>query len=515
MKKIILTFFILLIAHTFIQAQKYPKVYHGTGKQSKIISITNDTVIPVERNSTFCFDIINPHPVMYRYEIVEKEIETETPEQNEEISSITSSLIAVSGLGLTPETAISSGALKTAEPNLDLVFNSILPFQSPSNEGLFNFDNPDRCGQDCSARIQSIKSALEKEFNRLLEKEKNRLIELNKKERQKLEKEVMRLTNSFNQYTHSLNEFIKFLNELEDLANNSDLPESITSENKVESSEKSPGYEKTVREITLLFNDKGWRSKEDIKKAFQTLHQTNMDSFKSKKLDISYLQPYKAYNEQILKKVETLFDTYTIGKSDLEIRKCVSLESNAKEVHLKATVKDSGKGKRDTGMIFPQKITLKPYYDHPFLELAPMISFSISGDVPKFSTENGIITKTESGVGSFNIGAILLGNVKTFGKFKEQALGVGLGAAINSKNEQSILNHLNISTLYSYKDIFRIGLGIGVERVASGLKNNLNEGSPIPSDIEIDDISSLVDYKNKPAFFINFSFSGFNLPIKK
>jgi len=155
--------------------------------------------------------------------------------------------------------------------------------------------------------------------------------------------------------------------------------------------------------------------------------------------------------------------------------------------------------------------TIVPYYQRAVLELVPVGNFLFAGDVKEFYVEDDVFksrTKTKT---TFAPGVVLNANVASFGYRKEMSAGLGLGYKL-AKSEDAIDN-LYFSALFSYKEFLRVGLGFGFAAYPNSLKDGLQEGDSMPSNIT--NIADLIEYKDKPTMFLTLSFAGLSLTSKK
>ncbi len=124
-------------------------------------------------------------------------------------------------------------------------------------------------------------------------------------------------------------------------------------------------------------------------------------------------------------------------------------------------------------------------------------------DRQKFSIEDNLVVSVPDDEAKFNIGAMALMNVASFGEFKEYGVGFGIGYSIEPGGKAS--SFFGIPSL-SYKDIFRVGFGFGYNMAPVGLMNGAKVGFPLPSDIT--NIEDVVDYKRKLASVFTITIAG-------
>lgn len=218
------------------------------------------------------------------------------------------------------------------------------------------------------------------------------------------------------------------------------------------------------------------------------------------------IEAYKLMNAKI---VESIKKIKGLAKSDGVIRFKVEVTDKSQKIRLIIKKKESNSNLvRDE--INQAICTLRPEFKRPMLEIVPVVNLAYAGDVPEFGVTNNSITQNNKDNFTFKAGAMLLFNVLNFGKYKDGAWGVGLGYNIPKSD---ILESFYLGTLFSYKNIFRLGGGVGYSEFASGLKDGAKVGSPLPADIA--NINDIVTYEKRPAFFITFSISGITVLSKK
>lgn len=191
-------------------------------------------------------------------------------------------------------------------------------------------------------------------------------------------------------------------------------------------------------------------------------------------------------------------------EADPLVRTIIPVKEKNIEVTLKVKKKDGNSAGRrmEIDMVI---CTIKPRFDRRRLEVVPLAHLTYANDVPEFSVVDGKVVEGRSDGFQFKVGAMLLYNFVSFGKYRDGALGVGLGYNIPEKN---VLETFYLGTLVSYKKVFRIGYGIGFTGYPHSLKSGA-VGEPLPADVK--DLDSIIQYDRKLASFITFSISGITL----
>lgn len=152
-----------------------------------------------------------------------------------------------------------------------------------------------------------------------------------------------------------------------------------------------------------------------------------------------------------------------------------------------------------------------PNFKRATLELVPVGNFVFSKDVKEFFIENDLVQNRLKNTTAFKAGLVLNVNVSSFGKSKEMAVGLGLGYRFNET--ENAFENLYISSLFSYKNFFRIGLGLGWAQFPYELKDGGKVGQPLPTSIT--NLDDLITYKEQPSAFLTIAFTGLNLTKKK
>ncbi|WP_343307790.1 hypothetical protein AAHN97_11665 [Chitinophaga niabensis] len=154
--------------------------------------------------------------------------------------------------------------------------------------------------------------------------------------------------------------------------------------------------------------------------------------------------------------------------------------------------------------------TVIPYYERAVLEIVPVGNFLFAGQEKEFFIENNIVGSREVKKTRFMPGVVLNVNAFRFGETREMSLGFGPGYNFTSAN--NAFNNFYLSTLFSYKNIIRVGAGFGFAQYADGLKDGATVDNPLPAKIE--NLDKVIVYKEKPTFFLTIAIAGLNLTKK-
>lgn len=156
--------------------------------------------------------------------------------------------------------------------------------------------------------------------------------------------------------------------------------------------------------------------------------------------------------------------------------------------------------------------TIKPYYKRAILELVPVANFIFSRNVKEIYLQDNIVLSRLKQKTTVSAGMVLNVNFANFGESKEMSVGIGPGYKFNSNSD--VLENFYLSTLFSYKNFLRIGLGVGFAQFPSEeLKGGVKVGQQLPENIN--NLTDLIQYEEKPSAFITLSFTGLNLTKKK
>jgi hypothetical protein len=217
-----------------------------------------------------------------------------------------------------------------------------------------------------------------------------------------------------------------------------------------------------------------------------------------------YKQAFKLLNVQLGSVVN---DVEKVLESPAQLSFKVTVKQ--KGVTVRLVVKRKQAGKKSGREEFDRLVcVLIPRYERAALELIPIGHLTYTTHVPKYGLKDGVVTQSEDDGFRFKGGAMLLYNFLNFDKYNRGSLGIGIGYNIPQKG---VLESFYLGSLVSYKNIFRVGAGVGLTEYPSGLKNGASVGAPLPPDVK--DLNDVIDYRKRLSMFISFSFSGF--PMSK
>ncbi|MEP7198038.1 MAG: hypothetical protein ABI851_16080 [Saprospiraceae bacterium] len=155
--------------------------------------------------------------------------------------------------------------------------------------------------------------------------------------------------------------------------------------------------------------------------------------------------------------------------------------------------------------------TIVPFYKWSKIELVPVGNILFLNNVKEFYIENNVVNSRLKNKATFSTGVVLNINVAPFGEREEMSVGLGLGYRITENSEQ--LQNLYFSSLLSYKNFIRLGLGFGFASVPFGLKNDIIEGQLLPDNLN--NLDDLIIYKEKFTGFLSIAFTGLGLTNKQ
>lgn len=316
-------------------------------------------------------------------------------------------------------------------------------------------------------------------------------------------------TSKFATYQEFLNNLYSDISEAKNYIENSDNPESKSEALDYITNSSGKGFRAASDGIQSLASfkiDKLQEKLDDLlKKAVEDRSLYTSLSITTGDGEKIIEEAYKLLNKNF---VTTIDQILKIAKEDRIIRFKVPVKENKRtEIRLVISKIDK-KGSRD--LIDDELATVSPRYHRATLELVPVANVIYYGNRQKFIIDNDIVRSAPDDGFTFKVGTMLLYNVSSFGKYGEGAVSIGLGYNIPKKG---VLDNLYLGSLISYKNIFRIGLGIGFNSYPAGLKDGAKVDQPLPANIS--NIDDVIDYQRKIAGFITISVSGLSLGGKK
>jgi hypothetical protein len=245
--------------------------------------------------------------------------------------------------------------------------------------------------------------------------------------------------------------------------------------------------------------------KEDLDKMLASAIDANSELLEGTDDGNLKIEYYKLINAQLTDAVKKIKE---LAKSDGVIRFHVTVTDKPQSIRLIIKKKEAlpSLSRDEYDKIIG---VLTPKFKRPVLEIVPTACMAYASDIPEYSIKDNVIAERRTDNFSFKAGAMLLFNLVNFGKYGEGAWGIGLGYNIPKEN---VLESFYLGTLFSYKNLFRVGGGVGFSEFPTGLNDGAKVGDPLPS--EIKNISDVVKYEKRPAFFITFSISGLTILSK-
>lgn len=155
--------------------------------------------------------------------------------------------------------------------------------------------------------------------------------------------------------------------------------------------------------------------------------------------------------------------------------------------------------------------TIIPDYKRSTIELVPVGNFILTNQVKEFYLENNIVKSRLKSKISFTPGIVVNINIANFGNRKEMAFGIGPGYKFSNNSE--VLENFYFSTLFSYKNFLRIGMGLGFAQFPHDLKNGIQENQLLPPNV--DNLEDIINYQEKLTGFLTIAFTGLNLTKKE
>ena len=166
------------------------------------------------------------------------------------------------------------------------------------------------------------------------------------------------------------------------------------------------------------------------------------------------------------------------------------------------------KSQRDTGPVF--KVVATPHYAREAVEIIPIAFAAVTDDVPAFSIRDGAVVREAGEEANFGAGMMVVANAFEFGPRRSLSVGAGLGVALIG--DDRLFSGLYATPMLSFLDTFRVGVGYGFHRVASGLKSPAVVGQPLPADAG--ELNDLLEIRSRGSLFVTFSITGLGIPLK-
>jgi len=311
----------------------------------------------------------------------------------------------------------------------------------------------------------------------------------------------------FEIYRESLVNLSNEIKNANALIEKSDQPESLDEALGRRSNSYGFGFRAVVDTIENISPDKGhFNSKtlaEDLSKMLKVAiddksFDTVLNIIGNPILQELFRDAFEHTNTNLVTTVNKIIQ---ITKKDDVIYFQVPVKANKKSTVKLVITQIDKEGKRE--LLNTEIAIILPLYVRKIFEVVPAMNLVFQSDRQKFSIEDNLVVSVPDDEAKFNIGAMALMNVASFGEFKEYGVGFGIGYSIEPGGKAS--SFFGIPSL-SYKDIFRVGFGFGYNMAPVGLMNGAKVGFPLPSDIT--NIEDVVDYKRKLASVFTITIAG-------
>ena len=312
---------------------------------------------------------------------------------------------------------------------------------------------------------------------------------------------------TFNSYKIAINTLINDINSAKKILDNSDMPELPEDALNLR---RVAGLRKAIDLITAIPTDQYRFNNSSL------LSDLNLASNAIAGADDVEKQAFGLLNNSLVQKVNEINKSIsgqeikTIWESEFEVTDTptkIFLVITKINPDNKTLIRDGGLSEKSIEIA-----TIIPYYKRSTLELIPVGTFQFAKDVREFYVENEIVKTRFKQKTTFNSGTVLNINLVRFGELKEMSFGVGPGYRFSSNSDA--LENIYFSTLFSYKNFIRIGIGIGFSQFPSEeLKDGGKIDQPLPSNIT--NLNDIIAYQEKLTGFLTLSFTGLNLTKKK
>jgi len=213
-----------------------------------------------------------------------------------------------------------------------------------------------------------------------------------------------------------------------------------------------------------------------------------------------------AFGETLISRRDAIQASYITTSA--EVRTCAKVGNGNTTITLKVARRDST-AIRDTGSQYFTTV-VKPTYERGTVEITAAAFMGIATGISSFSVVNDTVRETRGSVFPVRVGAVFLYNAVRFGSQGEGALGIGLGFGF--LGEKKALSDVFGTGVLSYRDMFRIGFGLGRSTVAGRLKAPASIGAPLPPNAG--KLEDLVESRGALAGYIVFQIAGLDLMKK-
>ncbi len=217
-------------------------------------------------------------------------------------------------------------------------------------------------------------------------------------------------------------------------------------------------------------------------------------------LEDLYKEAFMHLNSNLAATINSIID---ITKKDRILRFKIPIKEN-KNTKVRLIITQINKDDKTIRELIDEEVAnVYSLYKRKQFEVVPCIDLVFQESRKKFSVENDLIVSTPDDDAKFNIGAMALVNFASFGAFKEYGIGLGISYSIQTDGK---CNGFFALPSLSYKDIFRIGYGVGYNLAPVGLKGGTKVGDPMPANIS--NVEDILDYRRKLATVLTISIAG-------
>ncbi len=306
-------------------------------------------------------------------------------------------------------------------------------------------------------------------------------------------------------YKDAITILVDDINKAKKIILDSDIPESP---NEAMNLIRSAGLRKALDDISNLANDKYHFNNINLLSDLNTVSDlASTQDFEK--------QAFRLLNASLVEKVNEIKKNTSPQTISSTLKTQIKATDSVRRIYLVINKIDKTNNlKRDgaKGDYVLEVATLVPLYKRSVLEIVPVANFIFSKSNREFYLDNNIIQERFKTKTTTAPGAILNINVARFGETKEMSIGIGPGYKFSSKGDA--LENFYFSSLFSYKNFIRVGLGFGFAQFPTEeLKGGVKAGQPLPSSIA--NLNDILQYEEKPSIFLTISFTGLNLTSKK
>jgi len=315
----------------------------------------------------------------------------------------------------------------------------------------------------------------------------------------------------FEQYKGAVNTLIGDIRKAQGIIDGSDVPEL---ELTALQGDRSAGLKYAVDQILGTVQPGVTLELLDVKYRFRSPSLAeDLDELKKKIVDLDEVldKALTLLNNSLVQKINEMKKIVSDLKTEIDSEFVVGEKKTKVMLAISPTDTKKKLARVVTGDAAMEIVTIIPDYKRSTLELVPVGNFLFAKDLKEFYIENDVIKSRSKSKTIFQPGVELNINLVSFGYSKEMSAAIGLGYKFS--DEGDTFDNLYLSTLFSYKNFFRIGAGFGFASYPDGLKNGLKEGDTMPEDVA--NLEDVIEYREKPTVFITLAFTGLNLTKKK